>query len=222
MRLYKCKEFNMLSKKISLLVLPLAATLSIQANDPFFQDPFGDDIFKEMMQMQQNMDKMFNRMHQRIQQRSNSQIAPLGTYRIQQQNKFVDKGDHYEFVTTIPESKENKIDIHTQNGVVSITAKIIEKHETKTANGYSSSSSMRMYQQSMPLPQDADEATINMGYVDGKLVVSVEKKKGTSSAKIVPNNVPLESKKIKKEEKKNSESNTSIKKMKVGDESSVS
>jgi HSP20 family molecular chaperone IbpA len=211
----------MLNKKLSLLVLPLVATLSLQANDPFndpfFQDPFGDDIFKEMMQMQQNMDKMFNRMHQRMQQRTSRQIAPMGTYKIQQQSQFVDKGDHYEFVTTIPESKENQIDINTQNGVMSITAKIIQKHETKTANGYSSSSSMQMYQQSMPLPQDADEATINMGYVDGKLVVSVKKKKGVSSAKsIVPK---IE---VKKEENKTKETNTTIKKMKVGDESSVS
>jgi len=211
----------MLNKKLSLLVLPLVATLSLQANDPFndpfFQDPFGDDIFKEMMQMQQNMDKMFQRMHQRMQQRTTRQIAPMGTYKIQQQNQFVDKGDHYDFVTSIPESKENQIDINTQNGVMSITAKIIQKHETKTANGYSSSSTMQMYQQSMPIPQDADEATINMAYVNGKLVVSVKKKKGVSSAKIVAPQTE-----VKKEEKKSSETNTTIKKMKVGDESSVS
>jgi len=207
----------MLNKKLSLLVLPFVATLSLQANDPFFSDPFGDNIFKEMMQMQQDMDMMFNRMHQRMQQRSTRQIAPIGTYKIQQQSQFIDKGDHYEFATTIPESKENQIDINTQNGVMSITAKIIQKHETKTANGYSSSSSMQMYQQSMPLPQDADDTTINMTYVDGKLVVSVKKKKGVSSAKIVAPKTE-----VKKEEKKSSESNTTIKKIKVGDESSVS
>ncbi len=177
----------MLKNKLSLLVLPLVTTLSLQANDPFFQDPFGDNIFKEMMQMQQNMDKMFERMHNRMQQRSTRQIAPMGTYQIQQQSQFIDKGNHYEFVTNIPESKENQIDINTGNGVMSITAKIIQKQETKTANGYSSSSSMRMYQQSMPLPQDADEATIQMTYVDGKLLVSIKKKKSTNIPKIVPN-----------------------------------
>lgn len=202
------------NKKLSLLVLPLVATLSLQANDPmndpFFNDPFGDDIFKEMMQMQQNMDKMFNRMHQRIQQRTTSQIAPLGTYKILQQSQFVDKGDHYEFISSIPESKENQIDINTQNGVMSISAKIIEKHESKTANGYSSSSSMRMYQQSMPLPQDADEATINMGYVDGKLVVSVNKKKGANNAKIVVPKTEVKKIEMKKEEQKSKKSLQSV------------
>jgi len=171
------------NKKISLLVLPLVATLSLHANDPFMQDPFGDDIFKEMMQMQQNMDKMFERMHSRIQQRTTNQISPMGTYKIQQPSQFVDKSDHYEFETTIPESKENQIDIHTENGVMAITAKIIQKQERKTANSYSSSSSMRIYQQSVPLPADADEATINMGYVDGKLVISVNKKKAVNVTK---------------------------------------
>ncbi len=177
------------NKKLSLLVLPLVATLSLQANDPtndpFFNDPFGDDIFKEMMQMQQNMDKMFNRMHTRIQQRSANVVSPLGTYKIAKQEQFVEKGDHYEYVTNIPENKENQIDINTKDGVMSITAKIIEKHENKTANAYSSSSSMRMYQQSIPLPQDANEGSMNAAYKDKKLVISVKKSK--KSAQVVPN-----------------------------------
>ena len=215
----------MLNNKLSLLVLPLLTTLSLQANDPFMQDPFGDDIFKEMMQMQQNMDKMFNRMHQRIQQRTSNQIAPLGTYKIQQPSQFVDKNDHYAFVTTIPESKENHIDIHTENGVMAITAKIIQKQEHKTANGYSSSSSMRMYQQSVPLPNDADESTINMGYVDGKLVISVNKKKGANIVKAVqtqPSSTKqTEQKKVQTPAKTN-DANSSQKKIKVSDDSSMS
>jgi len=194
----------MLNKKLSFLVLPLMATLTLQANDPFLQDPFGDDIFKEMMQMQENMDKMFERMNNRMQQRTTRQIAPIGTYKIQQQSQFSDKGDHYEFVSTIPESKDNKIDINIQNSVMSITAQIIQKQENKTANGYSSSSFMRMYQQSMPLPIDADESTTNMAYVDGKLVVSVKKKKGATK-----NIMPA---KVETKQSTTKENNTSIKK----------
>jgi len=182
-------------------VLPLVATLSLQANDPFFDDPFGDNIFKEMMQMQQNMDKMFNRMNQRIQQRSTQQLAPLGKYKIAEPSEFMDKGKSYEFITNIPENKENHIDITAKDGVMSITAKIIEKKENKTANSYSSSSSMRMYQQSMPLPSDADEGSLKAAYKNGKLVISVDKKKNTQ--KVVPN-IHINTPKIKpntKEEK---------------------
>jgi HSP20 family molecular chaperone IbpA len=155
------------SKKLSLFVLPVVATLSLQANDPF-----GDDIFKEMMHMQQNMDKIFNRM----QQNSSSFVKPLSRYKTLQQERFVDKGDHYAYMTNIPESKENEIDIHAKDGEMSIRAKIIQKQVSKTANSYSSSSSMRMYQQSIPLPKDADEGSLKATYKSGKLIISVDKK----------------------------------------------
>ena len=175
----------MFTKRFSLLLLPLVATLSLHANDPFndpfFNDPFGDDIFKEMMQMQQNMDKMFNRMNHRIQQRSSGLVSPLGTYKMAVQNQLSDKGDHYELVTNIPESKENHIDINTQNGVMSITAKVVEEQKNKTGNMVSQSRSVRMYQQSMTLPQDADESTIKTEYKNGKLVVSIAKNLSTGS-----------------------------------------
>jgi len=175
----------MLNKKLSLFVLPFVATLSLHANDPFFDDPFGDNIFKEMMEMQQNMDKMFSKMQNRMQQRITRQITPIGSYKIAAQNQFVDKGTYYEFETSIPENKENKIDINAKDGVMTITAKIIEKHENKTANSYSSSSSMRMYQESIPLPQDADEGTMKAEYKNNKLVISMDKKKNVQ--KVVPN-----------------------------------
>lgn len=218
----------MLNKKISLLLLPLVATLSLQANDPFndpfFKDPFGDNIFKEMMRMQEEMDKMFERMHQRMQQRTTRQIAPLGTYKIPQQNQFVEKGDGYEYKTNIPENKENQIDVHVKDGLLSITAKIIEKHENKTANAYSSSSSMRMYQQTIPLPNDADASTLQMGYKDGYLVINVQKKKEANRLK---NDAKKEQTKkldntIPKNEVENREKNSTKKQIKVTDDSSMS
>jgi len=171
----------MLKKKLLLLTLPVVTALSLQAsdpfNDPFFNDPFGDDIFKEMMQMQKEMDKMFERMHQRMNQRSSGLVSPLGTYRMAVQNQLVDKGDHYELVTNIPESKENHIDINTANGMMSITAKIVQEKEQKSQYGISQSRSVRMYQQSTSLPVDADESSIKTAYKDGKLIVTIGKKK---------------------------------------------
>ncbi len=171
----------MFTKKLSLLVLPLITTLSLQASDsfnaPFFQDPFGDNIFKEMMQMQKNMDKMFERMHHRMQQRSSGTVSPLGTYKVAIQNQLVDKGDHYELITNIPESKENHIDINTQNGMLSITAKIIREEENKTAGMVRKSSSVQMYQQALSLPNDVDASTLKAAYENGKLVINIDKKK---------------------------------------------
>ena len=194
----------MLSKKLSLLVLPIVATMSLQAqnpfNDPFFNDPFGDDIFKEMLQMQKEMDQMFNRMHERMQQRSSGLLSPLGTYKMTVRNQFVDKGDHYELMTNIPESKENHIDINTNNGVMSVSAKIVQEKENKTNTMVSTSRSVRMYQQSMPLPNDADENSIKADYKNGKLVITVSKNK-TANAKGTTNTTTPHIMKKKSEKK---------------------
>jgi HSP20 family molecular chaperone IbpA len=175
----------MLVKKLSLLALPLVTTLSLQAADPFFQDPFGDDIFKEMMKMQKNMDKMFDRMNHRMQQRSSGIVSPLGSYNMTVPSQFIDKGDHYKLITNIPGSKESHIDINTANGMMSITAKIIRENEKKTTGMISRSSSVQMYQQAVSMPHDADETTIKTAYENGKLVISINKKKGSTKTNTV-------------------------------------
>ena len=164
--------------------------------------------------MQDNMDKMFQRMHQRIQQRTTGQIAPLGTYQIQDQSNFIDKGTQYEYVTNIPQSKEKQIDVHSANGIVSITAKIIQNKETKTAHGFSSSSSMRMYQQKLALPINADENTLNMSYKNGFLVLTIDKKK-TQKKKIESKVSNTDMNTTKKEEVKKE-------KIKLSDDTSMS
>jgi len=202
----------MFSKKISLSLLPLIATVSLHASDPFFNDPFGDDIFKEMMQMQHNMDQMFERMHQRMQKRTSGLVTPLGTYKMAVDNQFIDKGDHYELLTNIPQSKENHIDIKTANGLMSITAKIVQTEENRSTNGISQSHSVRIYQQSMTLPKDVDESTIKTEYKNGRLVVSIDKnvsKKVGGKALKPKKDLP----KLMKNSSKNVETNTSIKKM---------
>jgi len=175
----------MLRKKLSLFALPLVAAVSLQAqtpfndsfNDPFFQDPFGDDIFKEMIQMQRQMDEMFRRMQQRINQRSARLVHPtMGMYRLSAQSEFADKGDHYEMVTNIPESKENHIDIRTENGMLTISAKIVHEEQQKTNGMVSTSRSIQSYQQSTSLPSDADGGNIKSEFRNGRLVIIIGKK----------------------------------------------
>ncbi len=207
----------MFNKKLSLLLLPFVAVASLQANDPFndpfFNDPFGDDIFKEMMQMQHDMDRMFERMHQRIQKRSSGLVSPLGTYKMAVNNQFVDKGDHYELLTNIPESKENHIDINTANGLMSITAKIVQEQKSKTNNMISQSRSVRMYQQSMTLPQDADENSIKTEYKNGKLIVTISKEKIAKAKLMIPKTdiKKSEKKQIKNKVKSKDETNSTKK-----------
>ena len=184
----------MLKRTLALLTLPLVMASTLHAadplhdpfKDPFFQDPFGDDIFKEMMQMQAQMDKMFERMNQRMLQRTQRAVGPIAQFRVPRQSGFVDKNDHYELLTTIPKSKENHIDIQTKDGMLSITAKVVEEQEHKTPNGIAKSSSVRVYQNAVTLPSDADVSTITTDYKDGRLVVRIAKK-----GAVTPQNQPL-------------------------------
>jgi len=178
-------------KKSALFLIP-ALTLSIQAanmaNDPFFNDPFGDDIFKEMMQMQQQMDVMFEKMHQRMQQRASGMIAPVGSFKLAPQSQFEDKKNRYELITNIPQSNENQIDINTNNGMLSINAKIVKEEKIKDKNQISTFKSMQMYQEALPLPKDANPSKITTEYKNGKLVIYIEKDKNKISQ---PNTVNI-------------------------------
>ncbi|MCF6206421.1 MAG: Hsp20/alpha crystallin family protein [Sulfurovum sp.] len=177
----------MLKKKWLLPVLPLVAAVSLHAqhpfndpfSDPFFQDPFGDDIFKEMIQMQRQMDEMFRRMQERINQRTARLVHPsMGMYKLAAQSDFVDKGDHYEMVTNIPESKENHINIQTQNSMLTISAKIVHEEQQKTNGMVSTSKSIQSFQQSTSLPADANEGKIKSEFRNGRLVIIIPKKQG--------------------------------------------
>jgi len=182
----------MIGKKLALSLLPLLASLSLQANDPFYNDPFGDNIFQEMMQMQRDMDRMFDRMHQRMRQRSTALISPIGTYKISGQSQFVDLGDQYEFKTDIPESKENTVNISVDKHVLNLQAKVVKTEETNQSGMRSYQKYMSMYQRSLPLPSDADEKSMKSVYKDGYLTITFQKKKvsGGPKSTVVPTSKP--------------------------------
>jgi len=178
----------MLSKKLSLLVLPLVAAVSLQANDPFFNDPFGDDIFKEMYQMQKEMDKVFARMQERMNQRTqlwNKQIhkSSMTANPMAFKNAgFQDKGNYYAYNTQIPKNDNNQIDVSIENGILHLTASIESVQKTEKSHMKMQQHSMYMIQRSETLPVDADVNSLKGSYENGFFVITLQKKK----AKAVP------------------------------------
>jgi HSP20 family molecular chaperone IbpA len=172
----------MFRKKIALLVLPFMAIVSLHANDPFFDDPFGDDIFKEMYQMQKEMDKIFERMQERMDQRTKLWNYPtrqtfIPDNRIKTQSLLVDKGTHYEYNTQIPESPDNQIDISIHNGVLHFKATVDTVKKTNNANGQMQQHYVSMIQRSETLPTDADPKSLKSEYQNGQLVLTFDKMK---------------------------------------------
>jgi HSP20 family molecular chaperone IbpA len=172
----------MFRKKFSLLVLPFVAIVSLHANDPFFDDPFGDDIFKEMYQMQKEMDKIFERMQERMDQRTKLWNYPtrqtfIPDNRTRTQSLLVDKGTHYEYNTQIPESPDNQIDISIHNGVLHFKATVDTVKKTNEPNVQLQQHFVSMIQRSETLPADADPKTLKSEYQNGQLVLTLEKMK---------------------------------------------
>jgi HSP20 family molecular chaperone IbpA len=179
----------MFRKITSLLVLPFMAIVSLQANDPFFDDPFGDDIFKEMYQMQKEMDKIFERMQERMDQRSKLWNYPtrqtfIPGDRIRTASLFEDKGTHYEYNTQIAEGPDNQIDISINNDVLHFKARIDTNKKTKNQNMQMQQHSVSMIQRSETLPQDADPRSLKSVYKNGLLVLTLQKKKSIDQPKV--------------------------------------
>lgn len=173
----------MFSKKIAFFVLPFMTMVSLQANDPFFDDPFGDDIFKEMYEMQKEMDKVFERMHERMNQRTKLWNYPtrqtfIPGNRMRTESLLEDKGTHYEYHTQIPENQNNQIDISINNGVLHLKATVDTIKKSNEPHMKMQQHYVSMIQRSETLPQDADARSLKSEYKNGLLVLTLQKKKG--------------------------------------------
>ena len=172
----------MFRKQITLLILPFIAMVSLQAKDPFFDDPFGDDIFKEMKEMQKEMDKIFERMQERMDQRSKLWNYPtrqtfIPANRTRTESLFVDKGTHYEYNTQIPEGPDNQIDISINEGVLHFKATVDTVKKSKDSNMQMQQRYVSMIQRSETLPKDADPRSLKSEYKNGQLILTLQKKK---------------------------------------------
>ncbi|HFS85454.1 MAG TPA: Hsp20/alpha crystallin family protein [Epsilonproteobacteria bacterium] len=155
--------------------LPFLTLLSLQANDPFFEDPFGNDMFKEVSEMQQQMDKMFERMHQQMEARTKQLNHPGSQFYLpstqMNQSMFVDQGDHYLYDTGIRPGKENEIHLSVENNRVTFKAKVTTSSDTNNT----SHQSVSMMQRSETLPVDVDSSTLKMEEKE-TIVITVKKK----------------------------------------------
>jgi HSP20 family molecular chaperone IbpA len=171
-----------------------ANTVSTQAPATINDDPFAqmDRIFemqmRQMEQMRRQMDAMFSNFEHNFRMPSLQQTPRLihssGVF----SSGFVDKGDHYELAIRVNDLKNAKVNITSENGMITVAVQSQRKEEQTKGNygkiiSFASSSST----QSFTLPPDADEATIKAEQKENVITVTLKKKKGVSSAsKVIP------------------------------------
>ena len=191
----------MIGKKLSLLLLPLMLGGTLQANDPF-----GDDIFKEMYEMQKEMDKLFERMHQRAQERTQHLIntSPAsfgGTSAL-----LEDKGGYYEYNTQIRENQDSQISVTIENGILRMKVSTdSSKKENQTQEHFVS-----MIQRSQSLPSDADAGSLKSEFKNGFLVITLQKKQQEANTSVQPLPLPKTSNEPKNKNPSQENNNTKI------------
>ncbi|WP_456433929.1 Hsp20/alpha crystallin family protein [Nitratifractor sp.] len=189
-------------KRLSTLLMALlgagslsyaAATMTPASNTAVNDDPFAamDRIFqmqmKQMEMMQKQMDQIFRNFQQGF-GKSGVFAMPGASFSRSFGSNLVDKGDHYELTITVGDLKNSKVDITTENGMLTVSVSS-KRHEEKQQGSsgkviqFASSSSV----QSFTLPPDADAAKITAKEHNGAIVVTIPKKAGSASQrKVIP------------------------------------
>jgi len=157
-------------------------------------DPFADmdKIFQMQMQqmqrMQQQMDAMFRNFEQNFQTPALIQTPHLIHSSGVLSSGFQDKGDHYALTIRVNDLKNSKVNITTENGMITITTTLNKKEEKNKGKygkiiRYANSSST----QSFILPPDANEDTVKAEQKGNAITITLNKKKGVvQKAKVIP------------------------------------
>ena len=166
-----------------------ANTQATAVTDPFAQlDKIFELQMREMRRMQQQMDALFQNFGQNFQAPALMQTPHLIHSSGVLSSGFQDKGDHYELKIRIRNLKNSKVDITSENGMLTVTTQSQNKQEQTKGNygkiiSFSSSSST----ESFTLPPDADAATIKAEQEDNTITITLKKKQGAApKAKVIP------------------------------------
>jgi HSP20 family protein len=136
--------------------------------------------FEEMRKMQEEMDRVFAKFHQRMMQESLFKSFP-STFPSAPAIDLKDKGDHYLLEADVPGSKESEINVTARDGVLTIEAKSVkveQKEQEKNDSKFIRHERFEgVYMRSLTLPQDADANQLKSDYKDGVLKIIIPKKK---------------------------------------------
>jgi HSP20 family molecular chaperone IbpA len=150
-----------------------------------------DRIFQMQMQqmemMRKQMDALFRNFEQNFQTPSLAKMPILVHSTGVLSSGFQDKGDHYELAIKVGDLKNSKINITTENNMLTVEVTENKKIEKQQGNygkiiSYTNSSSV----QSFTLPPDADAAGIKAEQKDNTILITVPKKKGAAGNKVIP------------------------------------
>ena len=155
------------------LTLAFLNANSISATNDPFEDL--DKIFelqkKQIEIMQEEMNKIFDRFKNSSFPTISFNTNSIINYGLQ------DKKDHYEIVINTSKDTNTNLNIQTKDNL--LTIKVEQSKEIKKDNNQSKieSISRSSYMQTLTLPNDADTTKIKSQNKDGKIIITIPKKK---------------------------------------------
>lgn len=97
---------------------------------------------------------------------------------------FVESPTDFHIHADLPGVQKNEIDIHFENGLVTITAEKRNSHENKTGTSHHIERSFGRVQRSIKIPSNADGAHATASFENGVLEVKVPKTTAAGGTKV--------------------------------------
>lgn len=164
-----------MKKRLSAVLISLAlAAVSVNAAEQSISTKYNP--FEEMIKMQKEIDSIFDKYHKSM-MREDMYSAFSSTFPTAPAVDLKDDGDKYLLKANIPGSKNNEIQVTTNNNMLKIEAKSSESKEEKKSGFLKKERFAGTYVRMMSLPEDADMDKLKSEYKDGVLTVTIGKKK---------------------------------------------
>jgi len=163
-------------KKLLLSIMTAAvigngALLAAQAAQPAADNPFS-----EIEQVQQEMDAIFQRLHQKL--LNDPALSEFGdTFTKTPATDLMDKGDHYLIKADIPGVDEKSIKVTEKDGQLTIEAETVKEKKEKKKNYVHQERFVNKFVKILTLPKDADASKLKTSYKNGVLEVKIPKRK---------------------------------------------
>ncbi len=134
------------------------------------------NTFTEIQKLQQQMDQLFNRLHQQF--LNDTTFAGFqDSFSRTPATDIVDKGDHYLIKADIPGADEKSIKVTEKNGMLTIEAKSEKEKREKGENFIRQERFAGAFVKMMTLPKDADASKLKTEYKNGVLKITIPKQK---------------------------------------------
>jgi len=157
----------------TLMAFTLTST-ALMAKDPVQTQPVNP--FEELQKIQQEMDAVFNRLHQQF--LNDASLANFSNNFVKAPAAdIIDKKDHYLIKADIPGADKNSIKVSEKDGILKIEAQTVKEEKEKKENFVKQERFVGQFVKMMTLPKDADASKLKTTYKNGVLEITIPKRK---------------------------------------------